>query len=83
MGGLASYHPPNAAIASSVNAILKRGLDIDRSLWLVLLAHSPQAAIYVHPDYLDIVAPGWQAIEVWRDRELLAIMPLYPKQKAG
>ncbi len=66
-----------------MNAILKHGSAIDRAEWLAFLAHSPQAAIYVHPDYLDIVAPGWQAIELWRDRTLLAIMPLYLNQKAG
>jgi hypothetical protein len=66
-----------------MNAILKNGTEIDRALWLAFLAHSPQAAIYLHPGYLDVVAPGWSAIEVWRDRSLLAIMPLYLKQKAG
>jgi hypothetical protein len=66
-----------------MNAILKHGSAIDRGEWLALLAHAPQAAIYVHPAYLDIVAPGWQAIELWRDRTLLAIMPLYLNQKAG
>lgn len=66
-----------------MNAILKKASEIDRSVWLAFLAHSPQAAIYMHPGFLDVVAPGWQAIELWRDRELLAIMPLYLKQKAG
>ena len=66
-----------------MNALHKKGNEIDRALWLDFLAHSPQAALYVHPGYLDIVAPGWSAIELWRDRELLAIMPLCLKQKAG
>jgi hypothetical protein len=66
-----------------MNAILKKGTEIDRAAWLVFLTHSPQTAVYMHPGYLDVVAPGWSAIEVWRDRTLLAIMPLYLKQKGG
>jgi hypothetical protein len=66
-----------------MNVLLKQGKEIDRTAWLAFLAHSPQGAVYVHPDYLDLVAEGWQAIEVWRDNHLLAIMPLAPKQKAG
>lgn len=66
-----------------MKAILRNAQDIDRGLWHTLLMHSPQAAIYLQPDYLDIVAPGWQAIEVWRDQSLLAVMPLHLKQKAG
>ena len=47
-----------------MNAILKKASEIDRSVWLAFLAHSPQAAIYMHPGFLDVAAPGWQAIEL-------------------
>jgi hypothetical protein len=80
---LAIHHPANATSAAAMKAILKSGKDIDREAWLAFLAHSPEAAIYVHPAYLDLIAAGWQAIEVWRDQHLLAIMPLHLKQKAG
>ena len=66
-----------------MNAILKKGTEIDRIAWLEFLAHSHEAAIYVHPDFLDVVAPDWLAVEVWRDRTLLALMPIHIKQKAG
>ncbi|HEX2901414.1 MAG TPA: hypothetical protein VHS96_16995, partial [Bacteroidia bacterium] len=66
-----------------MNAILKHHKDIDRRLWIDFLMHSPQAAVYAHPAYMDVVAPGWQAIEVWQDQTLVAVMPLLIKSKAG
>lgn len=66
-----------------MKATLRNGNEIDRDEWLGFLLQSPQAALYHHPAYLDVVAPGWQGIEVRRDNALLAIMPLHTKQKAS
>ncbi len=66
-----------------MNVVLKKGSEIDRTIWLEFLAHSPQAALNVHPGYMDIIAPGWLALELWRDHSLLAVMPIHPKRKAG
>lgn len=66
-----------------MNATLRHGSEIDRAEWLGFLAHSPEAALYHHPAYLDMIVPGWEAIELRRDGRLLAVMPLHRKQKAG
>jgi hypothetical protein len=66
-----------------MNPVLKNGDAVNRQHWVEFLLASPQGAIYAHPDYLDIVAPGWQGIEVWRDNHLLAIMPILVKRKGG
>jgi hypothetical protein len=70
-------------IAPTMKGILKHHKEVDRKLWIDFLMQSPQGAVYAHPAYLDVVAPGWQAIEVWQDQTLLAIMPLYIKSKGG
>jgi hypothetical protein len=64
-----------------MKSILKDNPEIDRNAWIALLQGSAQGAIYAHPDFMDVVAPGWQGIEVWNDRRLVAIMPLHIKSK--
>ena len=66
-----------------MKAILKQHNEVDRKQWIEFLLLSPQGAVYAHPAYMDVVAPGWQAIEVWQDHTLVAIMPLLVKSKAG
>jgi hypothetical protein len=66
-----------------MNPVLKNSITVNREQWVAFLAASPQGAVYAHPDYMDVVAPGWQAIEVWRDKELMAIMPFQIRKKMG
>lgn len=66
-----------------MKATLRNGSEIDWEEWLGFLGQSPQAALYHHPAYLDVIAPGWQCLELRRDGTLLAIMPLHCKQKAN
>lgn len=66
-----------------MEAKLVIGQHVDRTAWAELLAHSPQSACFVQPAYLDIIAPGWQAIEVIDEGKLVAVMPLNIKRKGG
>jgi hypothetical protein len=58
-----------------MNAVLKNGDAVNREQWIAFLEASPQAAVYAHPAYMDIVAPGWQGIEVWRDTTSSRLCP--------
>lgn len=83
MERLVESNRKNYVAIAKMKAILKNSTDIDAKLWEGLIRQSPQAAIYALPSYLDIIASGWQGIEVWRDQDLLAVMPILVKRKKG
>lgn len=83
MERMAVCNPAYTGAAQAMKAILKHHTEIDRTQWIAFLAHSPQGVLYAHPAYLDVVAPGWQGIEVWRDQQLLAIAPMLIQSKWG
>ncbi len=64
-----------------MKALLKNSTDIDHQVWQDFIEKSEQGAIYALPSYMEIIAPGWKGIEVWRDKTLLAVMPILPKKK--
>lgn len=57
--------------------------QIDRQAWEELLATSPQGNFFALPAYMDIIAPGWQGIELREGPKLLAVMPINLRKKAG
>ncbi|AMM50235.1 hypothetical protein TH61_02265 [Rufibacter sp. DG15C] len=57
--------------------------EIDYAEWDWCLEASPNAIIYGFTWYLDIVAPGWQAIVKKEGEKYLAIMPIPVFQKFG
>lgn len=83
MARLARSNRKNDGGAEGMNAILKNSTAVDAQVWQEFLENSAQAAIYALPAYMDIIAPGWKGIEVWRDTKLMAVMPIFPKEKAG
>jgi len=54
--------------------------EINREVWDACISRSCQGLIYGHSWYLDIVSPGWCALEM---DEYSAIMPLPVKKKYG
>jgi hypothetical protein len=59
------------------------GSDIDHKEWDAFVEQSPQGMFYSLTGYMNIVAPGWSAIEVRNDGKLCGVMPLHIRSKAG
>lgn len=57
--------------------------QLDAGAWDAFIAASPQGANYAHTWYLDVVWPGWQAIQVFYKNELHAVMPVRVSRKYG
>jgi len=57
---------------------------IDKSQWDKLVSESPQGSIFAESGYLDAILHGaWSGIEVYDGDELMAVMPIFIKQKWG
>lgn len=57
--------------------------EIDRPEWEAFLLASPQGNVFARPGYMDLIAPGWQAIEVRDQGRLVAVLPLNWRTKYG
>lgn len=57
--------------------------EIDRPEWEAFLLSSPQGNVFARPGYMDIIAPGWRAIEVREQGRLIAVLPLNWRSKYG
>ena len=57
--------------------------EIDRPEWEAFLLSSPQGNCFARPGYMDIIAPGWRAVEVRDQGKLQAILPLNWRSKGG
>lgn len=57
--------------------------DIDRYQWDELIHKSPQGSIYALSGFLDITHPNWAGIIAIEDQEMIALLPVFPKQKWG
>jgi hypothetical protein len=57
--------------------------EIDRLEWEAFILSSPQGNCFVRPDYMDLIAPGWRAIEVRDQGVLQAVLPLNWRTKGG
>lgn len=59
------------------------GNQIDRQEWDAFIAASPQGNFYALSGYMDLIAPGWEALLLRQDKTLVAVMPLQLKRKYG
>ena len=66
-----------------MQAILKKGIDINEQEWDDFIGRSPQGALYHLSAFAKSVTPDWLAIEVREDEKLLAVMPLEIRKKYG
>lgn len=54
---------------------------IDVDLWDDFIALSPQNSIFLERWFMDIVEPNWQAIFIYKNGVLVAVMPIKIKSK--
>jgi hypothetical protein len=57
--------------------------QINKEKWDTCIEQSPQAVIYAHAFYLDIVSPFWEAIVEEENGNYLTVMPLTWRKKYG
>lgn len=57
--------------------------QLDAEAWDNFISNSPQCANYALSWYLDVVWPGWQAVQVFYKNELSAVMPIRVSRKYG
>ena len=67
-----------------MKANLLHNSEIDKPQWDKLVLESLQGSIFTESGYLDTILPGaWSGIEVYEGNELIAVMPIFIKQKWG
>lgn len=66
-----------------MEAQIRSHKEIDRPEWEAFLLSSPQGNCFARPGYMDIIAPGWRAVEVRDQGRLVGILPLNWRTKGG
>jgi|GEM_PF-2828895 hypothetical protein len=59
------------------------GNEINRDEWAEMMRHSSLGGFFTSPDYMDIIAPGWSAVEVREGNKLVGVLPLNIRSKFG
>jgi hypothetical protein len=55
---------------------------LDRQKWNTFVQQSPQGAVYVLAELMDVLYPNWQVFIIAQDQQWLAAFPLAIQQKA-